>query len=173
LPANQSDVERLIREATFLTGGNSSLLTAYLDDPERYRDDKSREDGTHIAKLSDDHDQLRDAIYGELAKIHKQDLEGFINNEVLDVAAITEEQLNKFRPITEKRTWDLCKKALPGVDEKRFTQLLNDLSDHGYVTLVANKLSLDGEDVYPKTIYALAHYARRVGMINWKFSPPG
>ena len=50
LPANQSDVERLIREATFLTGGNSSLLTAYLVDPERYRHDKSREDGTHIAK---------------------------------------------------------------------------------------------------------------------------
>ena len=52
LPVNQLDVERLIREGTFLTGGNARLLTAFLRDTKRYHDSRIREDGTHIAKLT-------------------------------------------------------------------------------------------------------------------------
>jgi len=155
------DVERLIREATFFTGGNARLLTAYLRNTKEYHADTiHREDGTHDAKLSQDHNQLRDAIYRQLAETHQQDLKEIINDGKLDITAITDERLRKLAPITEQETLKLCNKVLPRIDEKRFTQLLNDLADHGYITL-------DGENVYPKTMFALAHYARKVGIVHW------
>ena len=163
LPVNQLDVERLIREGTFLTGGNARLLTAFLRDTKRYHDSRIREDGTHIAKLTPQHNKLRDAIYRQLAETHQQDLKDFINGVELDVAAITETQLNRFRPITDQKTLELCNTVLPGIDDKRHTQLLNDLADHGYVTI-------DGEDVYPKTIFSLAHFARKIGIVHWQYA---